>query len=39
MRDNIMFIPAVVLMIVEAVAAVFLVWSWRKAKRENKGDT
>ena len=34
MRDNVMFIPACVLMVVETVAAVVLVWSWRKAKRE-----
>lgn len=36
MRDSVMFIPACVLMVVEAIAAVFLVWSWRKAKREEK---
>ena len=33
MRDNIMFIPAVILMVVEAMALVFLVWSWKDAKR------
>ena len=36
MRDNIMFIPAVILMIVEAIAVAFLVWSWCDAKRRNK---
>ena len=38
MRDNIMFIPACILMVVEAIAATFLVCSWRKAKRESKED-
>ena len=33
MRDNIMFIPAVILMIVEALAVGFLIWSWCDAKR------
>ena len=33
MRDNIMFIPAVILMIVEALALGFLIWSWCDAKR------
>ena len=33
MRDNIMFIPACILMIVEAIAFGFLVWSWCDAKR------
>ena len=36
MKDNIMFIPAVVLMIVEAGALAFLIWSWFDAKRRNK---
>lgn len=36
MKDNIMFIPACVLMVVEAVALVFLIWAWRDAKRRNK---
>ena len=34
--DNIMFIPACVLMVVEAVAFIFLVWSWCDAKRREK---
>ena len=34
MTDNIMFIPAVILMVVEAAAFSFLVWAWFKAKRE-----
>ena len=36
MRDNIMFVPAVILMIVEAIAAGFLVWAWFDAKRRNR---
>lgn len=36
MRDNIMFYPAIVLMIVEAAALIFLAWAWRKAKREHR---
>ena len=32
--DNIMFIPSVVLMVVEAVAFIFLVWSWFDAKKK-----
>ena len=38
MRDNIMFYPAIVLMIVEAAAAVFLIWEWFKAKRRNENE-
>lgn len=39
MRDNVMFIPAVILMIVEIQALVFLIWSWCDAKRRNRdGD-
>lgn len=33
MRDNIMYYPSIVLMIVEALALGFLVWRWREAKR------
>ena len=33
MRDNIMFYPAVVLMIVEAAALIFLIWAWFRDKR------
>lgn len=33
MRDNIMFYPAIVLLIVEAAALAFLIWSWHAAKR------
>lgn len=36
MRDNVMFIPAVILMVVEVKALVFLIWSWCDAKRKNK---
>ena len=38
MRDNIMFIPAIVLMVVEAAAVIFLVTEWRKAKKKAKGE-
>ena len=36
MRDNIMFIPFVILMIVEVKALIFLIWAWFDAKRRNK---
>lgn len=36
MRDNVMFIPACVLMVVEAIALVYLVLEWRKAKKEER---
>lgn len=36
MRDNVMFMPACVLMVVEALALGFLIWSWRKAKKEER---
>ena len=36
MRDNIMFIPFVILMVVEALALGFLTWSWFDAKRRNR---
>lgn len=35
MRDNIMFYPAIILMVVEAGALIFLIWAWIKAKRRN----
>ena len=39
MRDNIMFIPACILMVVEALALGFLTWSLCDAKRkENPKD-
>lgn len=39
MRENIMFIPAVILMVVQAIALGFLVWAWFDAKRRNRdGD-
>lgn len=34
MRDNIMYYPAILLMVVEAAALVFLIWEWFKAKNE-----
>lgn len=37
--ENIMFIPAVVLMVVEAAAFIFLVWSWFDAKRREEDAT
>ena len=36
--ENIMFIPAVVLMVVEAVALVFLIWAWRDAKKKQEEE-
>lgn len=36
MRENIMFIPSVILMVVEALAFGFLVWAWFDAKRRNR---
>lgn len=36
MKNNIMFYPAIVLMIVEAGALGFLVWRWREAKRRDR---
>ena len=36
MADNEMFIPAIVLMVVEAVALVFLICSWCRDKRRTK---
>lgn len=36
MKDNIMFIPTIVLMVVEAAAVVFLITEWFKAKKEQE---
>lgn len=36
MRDSIMFIPAVILMVVEALALGFLICAWFDAKRRAK---
>lgn len=36
MKENIMFIPAVILMVVEALALGFLIWNWFDAKRRAK---
>ena len=33
MKDNVMFIPAVILMVVEVCTLGFLTWSWFDAKR------
>ena len=38
MRDNIMFVPAIVLMVVEAVALVFLICAWNWDRRNSKDD-
>ena len=38
MRDNIMFYPAIVLMIVEAAALIFLIVEWVRAKRRSEDD-
>ena len=34
MKENIMYVPTIVLVVIEVAAAVFLVCSWFKAKRE-----
>lgn len=34
MTNNIMFYPAIVLMIVVAGALAFLIWAWFRAKKE-----
>ena len=39
MKDNIMFIPSVILLVVEALALGFLTWSWFDAKRRNRDAT
>ena len=36
MADNIMFIPAIALMVLEAVAITYLAVSWVKARKEAK---
>ena len=40
MRDNVMFIPAIVLMVVELAALVFLIcaWNWDRRNSED-GET
>lgn len=35
MKDNIMFIPSVILIVVEAFALGFLIWAWFRDKRRN----
>lgn len=39
MKDNIMFYPSIVLMVVEAAALIFLITAWfRDKKNTEKGD-
>ena len=38
MTNNIMFIPAIVVMVLEVVAFSFLVWAWFDAKRKEKNN-
>lgn len=38
MTDNIMFYPAIILMVAEAGALIFLIWAWIKAKRMGEDD-
>lgn len=38
MTDNIMFYPAIILMVVEAGALIFLIVAWIKAKKEAEKD-
>ena len=37
MTDNIMYYPAIILMVVEAGALVFLICAWIKAKKDVEG--
>ncbi len=39
MRDNIMLIPSVILMVLEALALGFLTWNLFDAKRRNKNGS
>lgn len=36
MRNNIMYYPTIILMVVEALALGFLTWNWFDAKRRNR---
>lgn len=36
MRKNVMFIPSVILMVVEVIALGFLIWAWFDAKRRER---
>ena len=36
MRDNVMFIPSIVLMVVEAAELVFLICAWCRDKRRTE---
>lgn len=36
MKDNIMYYPSIVLMIVEALALGFLIWNWFDAKGRDR---
>ena len=38
MTNNIMFYPAIVLMVVETGALIFLIWAWFDAKRRADHD-
>ena len=38
MRDNIMFYPSIVVLVVEAAALAFLIGAWFRAKRRNEDD-
>ena len=38
MTENIMFYPAIILMIVEVCAAVFLIRAWFRAKKDGDGN-
>ena len=38
MENNVMFYPAILLMIVEGLALGFLIWAWFDAKRRNRDD-
>lgn len=38
MRDNVMFIPAVILMVVESLALGFLIYAWFRDKRREEEE-
>lgn len=39
MLDDIIYAAGCILMVVEAVALVFLIWAWRDAKRGEENET
>ena len=39
MRENVMFIPSVILLVVEVIALGFLIWAWFDAKRRVEDES